>query len=111
VTLTAPSSAGSYQVTAQFAGDSYFLPSTGSIMVDVVSTAKIKVNLQLVAYKVVNVQVDILQGSTVVATRLVTLTPWFSVGVRIVRVERRHLQGSSIRVQHSNSNQDRHDST
>ena len=75
VTLKAPSSAGSYQVTAQFAGDTYFLPSTGSIRVVVVSTAKVNVNLQLVAYKVVNVQVAILQGSTVVATQARTLTP------------------------------------
>jgi hypothetical protein len=62
-------------VNAQFAGDANHTPSSASVTLNVVSTAKIKVNLQLVAYKVVNVKVDILQGSTVVATRTVTLTP------------------------------------
>ena len=74
VTLTAPPTAGPYSVTAQFAGDANFSPSKGSITVNVVSTSKVNVNLQLLSYKVVNVKVDILRGSTVVVTRTVTMT-------------------------------------
>ena len=75
VTLVAPPVEGSYTVTAMFAGDSNFLPSSSSLSLIIVSTGKITVGLLLNTYKVVNVQVSILQGSTIVASQLVTLTP------------------------------------
>ena len=74
VTLIAPPAAGQYQVTAQYIGDASHTDSSTSTTLNVVSTATIKVNLALITYKIVNAKVEILQGSTVVASRFVTLT-------------------------------------